>query len=112
MMIGMSFSAFIVNLVVSFIAAIILHSAIRYRMLEGFDGFMAKWVAGWIGAWVGPAVFGHWWFRISGVSVIPALISAFALAFAMTVTFKAQARAAAVPKAPASMPAVELRKAS
>lgn len=81
-------------------------------MLTGFDGFMAKWIAGWIGAWVGPAVFGHWWFRASEVPMIPALIGAFALAFALTARFKAQARATVLPTVSAGMPPVELRKAS
>lgn len=112
MIIGMSFSTFIVNLILSFIAAIVLHAAIGYRMLDGFDGFMAKWVAGWIGAWVGPAVFGRWWFRVSGVSIIPGLIGAFALAFVATACLKAQARAVSLPTTSINMPPVELRKAS
>lgn len=47
-MIGMSFGSFLTLLILGFIAAIVMHSAIRYRALEA-NGFVAKWIAGWIG---------------------------------------------------------------
>jgi uncharacterized membrane protein YeaQ/YmgE (transglycosylase-associated protein family) len=73
-MIGMDFQEFVVLLILSLIASIVVHYLFRYRYLEGFDGFLSKWVAGWIGAWIGQPVLGHWWFRIAGVWVIPALL--------------------------------------
>ena len=63
-------------LILGFIAAIVMHSALRYRMLGGFDGFVAKWVAGWIEGWLGSPVLGHWSFQIQHIYVIPALIGA------------------------------------
>jgi uncharacterized membrane protein YeaQ/YmgE (transglycosylase-associated protein family) len=92
-MIGMNFPEFVVLLILSLIASAVVHYLFRYRYLEGFDGFLSKWVAGWVGAWIGQPVFGHWWFRIEGVWVIPALLGAFAGAFAVAAIWKAQARA-------------------
>ena len=91
-MIGMDFQEFVVLLILSLIASIVVHYLFRYRYLEGFDGFLSKWVAGWIGAWIGQPVLGHWWFRIAGVWVIPALLGAFAGAFAVATIWKAQAK--------------------
>jgi len=73
-MIGMSFGSFLTLLILGFIAAIIMHAGFRYRMMAGFDGFLAKWVAGWIGAWLGTPVLGHWWLQIQNVYIIPALV--------------------------------------
>lgn len=113
-MIGMSFASFIVLLILGFIAAIIMHSAIRYRMVAGGDGFVAKWIAGWIGGWLGTPVLGHWWFHIQNVYVIPALIGAFVGAFSVAFLSKATAVAnASVIKAETTTPVPEiLRKAS
>ena len=52
-MIGMNFWAFLVLLVAGLIAAVVIHYVIRYRFLEGWDGFLGKWMAGWLGAWLG-----------------------------------------------------------
>lgn len=41
-MIGMSFASFFTLLILGFIAAIAMHSAIRYRMVGGADGFVAQ----------------------------------------------------------------------
>lgn len=113
-MIGMNFGAFLTLLILGFIAAIVVHSVIRYRMMEGFDGFMAKWVAGWMGAWLGGPVLGHWWFRIQNIYVIPALVGAFAGAFVCAFALKAHMRATLNAKAPATATAAVpemLRKA-
>lgn len=114
-MIGMSFASFIVLLLLGFIAAIIMHSAICYRMMAGGDGFVAKWIAGWIGGWLGTPVLGHWWFHIQNVYVIPALIGAFVGAFSVAFLSKATAVAnASVLKAETTTSPVPevLRKAS
>jgi uncharacterized membrane protein YeaQ/YmgE (transglycosylase-associated protein family) len=87
-MIGMGFGGFVTLLILGFIAAIVMHSIIRYRVLEGVDGFVAKWVVGWIGAWLGSPVLGHWWFRIQNIYVIPALVGAFVGAFSCVVLMK------------------------
>jgi uncharacterized membrane protein YeaQ/YmgE (transglycosylase-associated protein family) len=93
-MIGMGFGAFLVLLVAALIAAAVLHYLLRYRLLEGFDGFLGKLVAGWIGAWLGSPVLGHWFepVKLAGIYLIPALLGAFAGAFALTALFKASAK--------------------
>jgi uncharacterized membrane protein YeaQ/YmgE (transglycosylase-associated protein family) len=115
-MIGMSFASFVTLLILGFIAAIVIHSLIRYRMLEGIDGFLMMWVAGWVGGWLGSPVLGHWWFQIQNIYVIPALVGAFVGAFSAVAMVKASARAAAgaVPsKTPATAVVPEmLKKAS
>jgi len=72
-MIGMSFTSFVILLVLGFIAALVLHELLRYRVLSGVDGFIRMWLAGWIGGWLGSPVLGHWSFQIKDVYIIPAL---------------------------------------
>jgi uncharacterized membrane protein YeaQ/YmgE (transglycosylase-associated protein family) len=93
-MIGMSFWAFLVLLVAGLIAAVVVHYIFRYRFLEGFDSFLGQWIAGWIGAWLGSPVLGHWFegVKIADIYLIPALLGAFAGAFALTASFKASAK--------------------
>lgn len=91
--IGMNFLGFVTILIAGIIAALVLHYGARYRFRQGFDGFMNKWIVGWIGAWLGSEVLGHWWFRIDGISAIPALIGAFIGAFAVTAFWKGMAQA-------------------
>jgi uncharacterized membrane protein YeaQ/YmgE (transglycosylase-associated protein family) len=93
-MIGMHFWAFLVLLVAGVVAAAVLHYLIRYRFLEGIDGFLGKLGAGWVGAWLGSPVFGHWVepVKLAGIYLIPALLGAFAGAFALTATWKARAK--------------------
>jgi uncharacterized membrane protein YeaQ/YmgE (transglycosylase-associated protein family) len=115
-MIGMSFEPFLTLLIVSFIAAFVLHVVVRYRMLSRFDGFMVKWIAGWVGAWLGSPVFGHWGlgFSVKDVYIIPALLGGFALAFLVTATMKAETVAVTnATRAPGSAGlGVEMRKVS
>jgi uncharacterized membrane protein YeaQ/YmgE (transglycosylase-associated protein family) len=113
-MIGMSFNSFLTLLILGLIAVIVIHSIIRYRMLQGIDGFLAKWIAGWIGAWLGSPVLGHWWFHIQNIYIIPALVGAFVGAFSLPFLVKANASALA-PKAvatAATLPTEMLKKAS
>lgn len=114
-MIGMKLGAFLMLLVLGFIAAIVIHSIIRYRMVRGLDGFLAKWVAGWIGGWLGSPVLGHWWFRFQNVYIIPALVGAFTSAFACVYMVKAFGRTSLNAMTPATASAVVpeiLRKVS
>ena len=90
-MIGMSFGSFLTLLIIGLIATIVMHWVIRYRALDGIDGFFAKWIAGWIGGWLGVPVLGHWWFQIRGEYVIPALVGAFVGAFTCVAIVKAAA---------------------
>ena len=93
-MIGISFLAFLVLLVAGLIAAVVLHYIFGYRFLEGFDGFLGKLIAGWIGSWLGSPVLGNWFesIKIADVYLIPALLGAFAGAFALTASWKASAK--------------------
>ena len=93
-MIGMSFWAFLVLLVAALIAAVVLHYLICYRFIEGFEGFLGKVGSGWVGAWLGSPVLGHWFepVKLAGIYLIPALLGAFAGAFALTATWKARAK--------------------
>jgi uncharacterized membrane protein YeaQ/YmgE (transglycosylase-associated protein family) len=94
-MIGISFLAFLVLLVAALISAGVLHYILRYRVLEGFDGFLGKFLAGWLGAWLGSPVLGHWFepLKLAGIYLIPALLGAFAGSFALTATYKAHTKA-------------------
>jgi uncharacterized membrane protein YeaQ/YmgE (transglycosylase-associated protein family) len=111
-MIGMAFGPFVALLVLGVIAAIVIHLAIGYRVLAGFDGFMVKWIAGWIGGWLGSPVYGHWGYNIQNVYIIPALLGAFSLAFLATVSVKASAIVGARTTVEKTAPPMELRKAS
>jgi uncharacterized membrane protein YeaQ/YmgE (transglycosylase-associated protein family) len=94
-MIGMGFGSFIVLLIIALIAAAVLHYAVRYRILQGFDGFVGKLIAGWLGAWLGSPALGHWFgpVEIAGIYIIPAFLGAFSVPFALTAWEKAVARA-------------------
>ncbi len=93
-MIGMNFRALLILFVAGLIAAGVLHYVIRYRFLDGFDGFVGKCIAGWVGAWLGSPVLGHWFERakLANVYLIPALLGAFVGAFVVAATGKALAK--------------------
>jgi hypothetical protein len=89
-LIGMAFPSFVVLLVLSAIAAGIVHWGFRYRLFAGIDGFLGQWMVAWVGAWLGPAVIGHWFDSafVSNIYVISALIGALAGAFGGTLNAK------------------------
>jgi uncharacterized membrane protein YeaQ/YmgE (transglycosylase-associated protein family) len=91
-MINMHFLSFLTLLIISLIATIVMHFIIRYRVLEGGDGFIWKWVVAWLGAWIGTPVVGHWFagVAIGHVFIVPAFIGAFATAFLATAFWKAE----------------------
>ena len=93
-MIGMNFWAFLVLLVAAAIAAAVIHYSFRYRILEGFDGFLGKVIAGWVGGWLGSPVIGHWFERvkIANIYLVPALLGAFVGAFVVVAVAKARAK--------------------
>jgi uncharacterized membrane protein YeaQ/YmgE (transglycosylase-associated protein family) len=80
----MSFPAFLILLVVSAIGAAIVRWGFRYRLRDGWDGYVGQWMVAWVGAWLGPAVLGYWGFLASNIHIVPALIGAVAGAFAGT----------------------------
>ncbi len=89
-LIGMPFPPFLVLLIISGIAAAIIHSGLRYRLFDGWEGFVGQWMVAWVGAWLGPAVLGHWFDSIivSNIYLIPALLGGLAGAFAGTLNAK------------------------
>ena len=95
-LIGMSFLSFLVLLILSAIAAAVLHWVFRYRLFTGIDGFLGQWMVAWLGAWLGPAVLGHWFdaFILWNIYILPALIGSFASAFAGTLNAKLLAHVA------------------
>jgi uncharacterized membrane protein YeaQ/YmgE (transglycosylase-associated protein family) len=117
-MIIMSLPEFLTVLVLGLISAFVLHILVGYRMLNGVDGFVCKWIFGLLGGWVGPFVFGHWGLRVGSLYLIPAVVGAFAGSFLFVAAFKALAIAAATSPRQATAttqatPAhLEMRKAS
>jgi hypothetical protein len=95
-LIGMPFLSFLVLLVLSAIAAAVVHWGCRYRLSNGIDGFLGQWFVAWLGAWLGPAVLGHWFDSVMlwNIYVLPALLGAFAGAFAGTLNAKLLAHVA------------------
>ncbi len=89
-LIGMAFPSFLILLILSAIAAAVIHWGFRYQLSKGIDGFMGQWIVAWLGAWLGPAVLGHWFEGaiLANIYVIPALIGAFAGAFGGTLNAK------------------------
>lgn len=96
-MLYMNFASFLTLLIISLITALIVHYAVRYRVLDGTDGMLWKWIVGWVGAWLGTPVLGHWFdgIAISHVYIIPAFIGGFVGAFVAAVVWKAEAKALA-----------------
>lgn len=92
MMLGMPFAGFLTLAIISLIAALVVHYVIRYRIQEGFDGFLWKWIVGWIGAWLGSPVLGDWFHgaAIGHIYIIPAFLGAFIGAFVATFIWKAE----------------------
>ncbi len=92
-LIGMSFLSFFVLLVLSAVAAAVVHWAFRYRLFAGIDGFLGQWIVAWLGAWLGPAVLGHWFSSamVGNIYVIPALLGGLAGAFGGTLNAKVMA---------------------
>ncbi len=97
-MIGMDFISFLTLLVISLVVAVVLHYVLRYRAVEGLEGFFGKLAIGWIGGWLGSPVFGYWWetVKIGNVYIVPALLGSLAAVFGAVLLLK---RCAAPPKA-------------
>jgi hypothetical protein len=89
-MIDMNFVEFLTLLVLSLIAALIVHYGIGYRYFKHADGFFWKWIFAWSFAWISSPVLGHWFvhLRIENVYLIPALLGGFIGAFMATAIWK------------------------
>lgn len=80
-MIGMTFTSFIVLLIISVIVSLILHYGLRMLIVPGTTSLISKIILGWIGAWLGSPVFGHWFegLTFGQVYIIPAILGALAI---------------------------------
>ena len=96
-MIGMSFAEFVILAIAGLISALVVHNGLRYRFLEGGEGFLCSWIAGWVGAWIGSPVFGHWFevIKYQNIYLLPALLGAFISSFLVTASWRAAERASA-----------------
>ena len=92
-MIDMNFLEFLALLIVSLIAALIVHFWIRYPHSRSVDGFFWKWVVGWVFAWLGSPVLGHWFvhLRTGNVYIIPALLGGLVGSFCAGALWKSRA---------------------
>ena len=89
-MIGMSFTSFMGLLCISVAVALVLHYLVRYRVVEGLDGFLGKVIVGWIGAWLGSPVLGHWPANptFADIYPVPAFLGSIASVFSVVLFFK------------------------
>ena len=89
-MIGMSFTSFMGLLCISVAVALVLHYLVRYRVVEGFDGFLGKVIIGWLGAWLGSPVLGHWPANptFADIYPVPAFLGSIASVFSVVLFFK------------------------
>ena len=76
-MIGMSFLACVVLIIISIVISAILFYVLKKRIGRGIQGFIAEIFVGWIGAWLG-WIWGHWWFKFWDVYIVPAIIGSVA----------------------------------
>lgn len=93
-MFGMNFLPFFVLFLIGAAVAGTYHNIIRYRFLEGNDALVGKWIVGWLGAWLGSPVFGHWFWKIENVYVLPAILGAIATVHLTVLTAKSFAKIA------------------
>ena len=113
----MGLPEFLTVTVLGLASAFVLHTLVRYRILNGADGFVCQWIFGLLGGWFGPRVFGHWGLPVGSLYLIPAVLGAFTGAFLFAAAFKALAAAATAPRqsaaaAPGTPAHLEMRKAS
>jgi uncharacterized membrane protein YeaQ/YmgE (transglycosylase-associated protein family) len=99
-MLGMSFMAFLILLVVGTAIALVYQFALRYRFLEGWDSLFGKIALGWLGAWLGSPVLGHWLWQIEQVYVVPAILGAAIVIHLNVLWWKAFAQAVGSRSAP------------
>ena len=76
-MIGMSFLACVVLIIISIVISAILFYVLKKRIGRGIQGFIAEIFVGWVGAWLG-WIWGHWWFKFWDVYIVPAIIGSVA----------------------------------
>ena len=79
----MSFSCFLILLIISIVVSALLHYVFKLYARPGFNSFISKVIWGWIGAWQGGNVFGQWLVKVGDVYLIPAILGSLALLILM-----------------------------
>jgi uncharacterized membrane protein YeaQ/YmgE (transglycosylase-associated protein family) len=81
----MTFTSFLVLLIISVFASAVLHFVFKLYARPGFNSFISKVIWGYIGAWQGSAVFGQWFegVKTGDVYLIPAILGSLALLILM-----------------------------
>ncbi len=94
--------SFVTLLVLSAIVSFVLHYLAKYRVNEGFDGFLGKVLVGWIGGWLGSPVLGYWPENVTlgAVYLVPALLGSGAAVFGLVLSLKTVSQIAARISAP------------
>jgi len=95
-MLGMSLLSFVVLVLIGAVFAVVYHSVLGYRFLEGNDALFGKLIVGWFGAWLGSPVLGHWLWKVEAVYVIPAILGAIAAIHLNGLAWKSLAKLAAM----------------
>jgi uncharacterized membrane protein YeaQ/YmgE (transglycosylase-associated protein family) len=108
-MLGMSLLSFLVLTFIGAVVAVAYHNVIRYRFLEGNDALFGKLIVGWLGAWLGSPVFGHWFWKIENVYVVPAILGAIAAIQLTVLTGKVLAKLASMQPAATEQKKEEIR---
>ena len=77
----MTFTGFIVLLVISLVVSAVLHYALKFYIRGDLQSFAAKVVWSYVGGWLGGSLFGNWFEQIAygGVAIIPAVLGSAAI---------------------------------
>jgi uncharacterized membrane protein YeaQ/YmgE (transglycosylase-associated protein family) len=86
-----SFVSFLVLTLISAVVAVAYHDIFKYRFLEGTDARFGKVIMGWLGAWLGTPIFGHWFWKVENVYIVPAILGAVAAIHLSVLLWKALA---------------------
>ena len=92
-MLAMSFTSFLVLLVLGTVVALVYNYVLRYRFLDGIDSLFGKIIMGWLGGWLGSPVFGHWSWKLEDVYLVPAILGAATALHLSVLWWKAVAKA-------------------
>ena len=93
-MLEMSFLSFLVLTFIAAVVAVFYHNVIRYRFLETNDAWFGKLIVGWFGAWLGSPIFGHWFWKVENVYIVPAIVGAVVAVHFVVLTAKVFAKMA------------------
>ncbi len=95
-MLGMSFLSFLILTFIGAVVAVAYHDLFRFRFVEGGAARFGKLILGWVGAWLGSPVFGHWFWKVENVYIVPAILGAIAAIHLSVMMWKASAKIAEI----------------